>query len=220
MKAIVLLSGGLDSATALGMALAAKREVMAVSFNYKQRHAKELLSATMLAHYYEVEHRIVTIGGLDYWSALTSPNMDVPTGRDEERMAKDIPVTYVPARNSVFLAIAMGFAESFGADEVWTGFNAVDYSGYPDCRLEYVQAMQAALALGTKRGVDGNPIRIETPIIDMTKVQIVESAIHLGVPMQLTWSCYKGQDKPCGECDSCVIRTNAFKAVGMEDPAR
>jgi 7-cyano-7-deazaguanine synthase len=154
--------------------------------------------------------RIVTIGGLQLSSSALTSDMEVPTKRDEATMSKDIPVTYVPARNSIFLSVATAFAESLNCDEVYTGFNAVDYSGYPDCRPDYVKQMQAALAMGTKRGIEGRGIRITTPVIHMTKVDIVREAKRLGVPVEKTWSCYKGGDVPCGECDSCIIRDKAI----------
>lgn len=225
-KAIVLLSGGLDSATALGIALARGRECYPLAFDYQQRHKRELSSSSKIVSHYSAlgapirSLRIVGLHGLDYRTSALTSDVEVPKGRDEGTMAKDIPVTYVPCRNSMFLAIAAGFAEAEGADEVWTGFNAVDYSGYPDCRPEFVKAMQAALALGTKRGVEGNPVQIIAPIINMTKVDIVCKAMLHNVPLHYTWSCYIGQDKPCGECDSCVIREAAFKACGHEDPAK
>lgn len=225
-KAIVLLSGGLDSATTLGLALEAGEHVIPLAFDYKQRHRKEVSCAFDIVHHYQKRRapidplRVVSIGGLDLpSSALTSEKLPVPTGRDEVRMAEDIPVTYVPARNSVFLSVATGFAEALEADSVWAGYNAVDYSGYPDCRPEYVHAMQVALALGTKRGVSGNPIRLVAPIIEWSKDRIAYTALELNVPVELTWSCYMGLDKPCGQCDSCKIRIAAFKKIGAIDPA-
>lgn len=224
-KAIVLLSGGLDSATALGIALSQGVEVYPLVFDYAQRHRRELKSSSQIvAHYRKAGARIfslrrVGLEGLDFSTSALTSDLDVPTGRDADTMTDGIPVTYVPARNSIFLSIATAFAEAQSAEEVWTGFNAIDYSGYPDCRPEYVEAMQNALALGTKRGVDGNPVVIVAPIIAKTKVEIVEVALRIGVPLQYTWSCYLGQDIPCGVCDSCVIRAMAFAAVGQKDPA-
>ncbi len=216
--AVVLLSGGLDSATAMAMAIEQGRQAHPLSFDYGQKHERELLSAFAVSRHYGIEPRIIQVSNLKIASALTGEG-DIPRGRDETRMAEDIPVTYVPARNSMFLAIAAGYAESIQADEIWVGFNAVDYSGYPDCRPEYVHMMERALGLGTKRGVEGNRVRIKAPIIDMPKVKVVEEAKRLGVPLHATWSCYVGGEAPCGECDSCVIRRNAFRALGCEDPA-
>lgn len=229
-KAVVLLSGGLDSATALGMAIDRGLIVYPISFHYSQRHIVEVDSAmSVVAHYryqrpgngvnLNVERlHVVKIEGLTLDSALTDDAVNVPMRRKEAEM-KDIPVTYVPARNSMFLAIATGYAESVGADEVWCGFNAVDYSGYPDCRPKFVHAMQEALALGTKRGVDGQPIVLKAPLIHLKKSEIVQHAIQLGVPMELTWSCYIGGKRPCGECDSCLIRAKGFAEAGYADPA-
>lgn len=225
-KAIVLTSGGLDSTTALGIALSQGRACYPLGFDYAQRHRRELQAASkVVAHYAAKKANIMTqyvvrIQGLDFSaSALTNPLLELPKDREEEVMSSEIPVTYVPARNSIFLAIATAFAETLGADEVWTGFNAVDYSGYPDCRPAYVHAMEGALALGTKRGVDGNPVRIVAPIITDTKAEIVKKALELGVPLEETWSCYAGESKPCGSCDSCRIRAAAFTVNGCLDPA-
>lgn len=224
-KAVVLLSGGLDSAVTLAMALSAGYEVQPVCFDYKQRHSREVQSARKLVEHYQrigapvATPRLVSITGLDFPTSALTSDLQVPEGRDEARMAEDIPVTYVPARNSFFLSVAVGFAEALGAQAVFAGYNAVDYSGYPDCRPEFVAAMQAALALGTKCGVSGEPIAILAPIIDMTKIQIVQRGQELGVPFGLTWSCYAGGEKPCGKCDSCIIRAAAFKECGLVDEA-
>lgn len=224
-KAIVLLSGGLDSATALGIALANNREVYPLSFDYDQRHARELTSsARIVAHYSSLglpimSLRKVTLAGLDFSTSALTSDLAVPQGRNEKEMSSSIPVTYVPARNSIFLSIGTAFAEAIEASDVWTGFNAVDYSGYPDCRPEYVSAMEEALSKGTKRGVEGKPIRLIAPIIHHTKKFIIETALRIGVPLQYTWSCYVGQEKPCGSCDSCIIRANAFAELGQKDPA-
>lgn len=231
-KVVVLLSGGLDSATALGMAIAEGAAVYPIAFHYSQRHIVEIDSASRVVAFYRYERppeggvdicverlNVVKISGLMLDSALTYNEVGVPMNRDESKMSADIPVTYVPARNSMFLAIATGYAESIGADEVWCGFNAVDYSGYPDCRPEFVQAMQGALALGTKRGVDGHPIDIKAPLINMKKSEIVQRAVQLKIPIHLTWSCYVGGKRPCGECDSCIIRAKGFAEAGFEDEA-
>jgi 7-cyano-7-deazaguanine synthase len=201
----------------MALALEKGETVYPLSFDYGQRHVRELQSvrsvvAEMQRRYPEkvMLERIVTIGGLQLSSSALTSDMEVPTKRDEATMSKDIPVTYVPARNSIFLSVATAFAESLNCDEVYTGFNAVDYSGYPDCRPDYVKQMQAALAMGTKRGIEGRGIRITTPVIHMTKVDIVREAKRLGVPVEKTWSCYKGGDVPCGECDSCIIRDKAI----------
>ena len=224
-KAIVLLSGGLDSATALGMALANGRECFPLAFDYAQRHKRELSSSSrIVAHYARTgapcrSLRIVSIMGLDFSTSALTSDLEVPKDREEDTMASSIPVTYVPARNSIFLSIGTAFAEALNADEVWTGFNAVDYSGYPDCRPEYVTAMQEALATGTKRGVEGRPVSLVAPIIRLSKAAIIAEARKLFVPLEYTWSCYVGQDTPCGSCDSCIIRSKAFAENGIPDPA-
>jgi 7-cyano-7-deazaguanine synthase len=220
-KAIILLSGGLDSATVLGMALDAGKACYPVAFDYGQRHKRELdAAARVAAHYRNDGHdvndlRVVALSGLDLPSSALTSDIGVPTGTPEG----EIPVTYVPARNSMFLAIGTAIAEAIGADEVHTGFNAVDYSGYPDCREEYARAMERALALGTKRGIEGNPVRVVTPIIRWSKEDIVRKALRIGVPLRHTWSCYAGLAEQCGVCDSCVIRSRAFAAAGVGDPA-
>lgn len=217
LRVVCLLSGGLDSATAMALALERGAAVYPLSFDYGQRHVRELLSvravvAEMARKFPEkvMLERIVTIGGLQLGSSALTSSMEVPKNRDEATMSKDIPVTYVPARNSIFLSIATAMAEALECDEVYTGFNAVDYSGYPDCRPEYVRQMQLALAMGTKRGVEHDGILITTPVIKMTKVEIVKEAVRLGVPIEKTWSCYMGGDTPCGQCDSCIIRDKAI----------
>lgn len=218
MKYVSLLSGGLDSSTVLAMLLDKGHEVVALSFNYEQRHVKELESARKVAKYYGVEHRIIntsfrTIGG----SALTS-DIKVPEGRELEEMGKDIPITYVPARNTIFLSYAIALAEALDYDSVAYGANNLDYSGYPDCRPEYVEKFNELSRLMNKKGVEGHPILIHAPIIDMTKAEIVKIGTKLGVPYELTWSCYNGGEKACGKCDSCKLRLKGFKENGLEDP--
>jgi 7-cyano-7-deazaguanine synthase len=225
IKAVVLLSGGLDSAVALSLALAEGRECFPLAFDYSQRHAKEVTYARKIAHLHSRalkachQARVVELIGLDFSTSALTSALPVPQGPGEPDSSK-IPVTYVPARNSIFLSIGTAFAESLGADEVWAGYNAVDYSGYPDCRPEYVTAMEGALALGTKRGVEGRPIALRAPIVRDSKVEIVRKGLRLQTPFEYTWSCYVGQEKPCGLCDSCKIRAAAFAALGCEDPAR
>jgi 7-cyano-7-deazaguanine synthase len=224
-KAIVLLSGGLDSATTLGVALEDGYECYPIAFDYSQRHKKELMYPAKIVNYmggkgkpvYTV--KIITIIGLDFSTSALTSDLGVPKNRDEKEMGASIPVTYVPARNSIFLSIGTAFAEAIEASRVYAGFNAVDYSGYPDCRPEYVEVMEQALSKGTKRGVSGNPIKLCTPIIKKSKKDIVELAYALDVPLQYTWSCYVGQDTPCGACDSCIIRAKAFADLGKTDPA-
>lgn len=217
MKAVVLLSGGLDSATCLAMARAEGFECHALTISYGQRHSIELEAARRVAESLGAkEHRFVhveldQIGG----SALTD-EIDVP--KDEEN--EGIPVTYVPARNTVFLAIALGFCEVIEANDLFIGVNAVDYSGYPDCRPEFIGAFENLARVATKAGVEGNPLKVHTPLIDLKKAVIIQRGLELGVDYGLTHSCYDpigGQ--PCGHCDSCRIREAAFAELGMIDPA-
>ena len=217
-RAVVLLSGGLDSATVLAIAAEEGYDIYCLSFNYGQRHDREIESAQKLARYYNAkDHRVVglsmsTLGG----SALTDFTIDVPEGREE--IGNDIPATYVPARNIIFLSYALAYAEVTGSEAIFIGANAVDYSGYPDCRPEFFKAFQEMAGLGTKAGVEGRPIAISTPIVEMTKGEIVKKGLELKVPYALTWSCYKGEEKACGKCDSCLLRLKGFKEAGAEDP--
>lgn len=223
-RAIVLLSGGLDSTTVLGLARR-DYEIHAVSFDYAQRHSVELKSAKYIADHYEIaSHRIFSlpnVGG----SALTDSQLEVPHGR---AIDDSIPVTYVPARNTIFLSFALAYAEVVQADAIFIGVNALDYSGYPDCRSEYIEAFERMANLATKRGIEGHRLTIHTPLIDMSKQAIVANGIELGVPFELTWSCYDprlvgqatlGQYAACGTCDSCTLRLAAFQANGVPDPA-
>lgn len=218
-KAVVLLSGGLDSATVLAMARAAGRTCHALSFRYGQRHAAELAAAERVARALgAVEHKIVdldlsAIGG----SALTDTRIDVPTTPTE-----GIPVTYVPARNTVFLAVALGWAEVLGAREIHIGVNAVDYSGYPDCRPEFIRAFEQLANLATRAGVEGERFHIQSPLIDLTKAEIIRRGTGLGVDYGLTVSCYAAdlEGRACGACDSCRLRAAGFRAAGLPDPTR
>ncbi len=216
-KAVVLLSGGLDSAVALYLAKSKGFEVHAVSFNYGQRHETELNYAKQNAKRAGVAaHKIVTLNLGDFGgSSLTDMNMDVEDG-DVTRT--DIPVTYVPARNMVFLSIAASYAESIEAQEIFIGVSQVDYSGYVDCRQEFIDAMEAAINKGTVMGAEqGKPIKINAPFVNMTKAEEIKLGMELGVDFGLTWSCYRGGEKPCGTCDSCLLRAKAFAEAGFED---
>jgi 7-cyano-7-deazaguanine synthase len=214
---LVVLSGGLDSTVCMALATAeAGSPPLALTFDYGQRHRTELDRSAGVAGHYRSEHLVVVLdtrvwGG----SALTDPSIDVPTGDGGD----GIPVTYVPARNSIFLSVALGVAEARDLDAVWIGVNAIDYSGYPDCRPEFIEAFRAVAATGQKRGVEGDPIAIRTPLIDSTKADIVRQGLSLGAPLGLTWSCYRGGDKPCGTCDACVLRARGFAEAGVDDPA-
>ncbi len=217
-RAVVLVSGGLDSATVLAMASAQGYECYALSMNYGQRHRVELDRAQKVAASNgALEHRVVKIdiGGFG-GSALTDQDIQVPTEATD-----DIPITYVPARNTVFLSVALGWAEVLEAKAIFIGANAVDYSGYPDCRPEYIEAFQVMANLATKSGVEGDSITIEAPIIQMTKAEIIQHGLSLGVDYSQTISCYnpRTDGTVCHECDSCRIRAAGFEAAGAEDPA-
>lgn len=220
MLAVVLLSGGLDSATVLYQAQADGWECCCISFDYQQRHRRELESAKAIAHAAAVEeHQILTFDlGLWGGSALTDRRIDLPSDRSLTEMAQTIPITYVPARNTIFLSFALSYAEFLGATRVYLGVNALDYSGYPDCRPDYIQAMQEVFRLGTKQGREGQAISIVTPLIDLRKTEIIQLGNQLGVPWEKTWSCYAGNDIACGVCDACQLRLAAFAELGLEDP--
>lgn len=218
-KAVILLSGGLDSATIVAMAKAQGFACYTMSFDYGQRHRAELQAAERVARQLGVvEHKVI---GLDLngigGSALTDPNIAVP-----ETPGEGIPVTYVPARNTVFLSLALGWAEVLGARHLFIGVNAVDYSGYPDCRPEFVEAFERLANLATKAGVEGDTFKIEAPLQFLSKAQIVQAGSQLGVDYVLTVSCYQADDEgqACGRCDSCRLRAEGFKAAGISDPTR
>jgi 7-cyano-7-deazaguanine synthase len=221
MRAVVLLSGGLDSATVLALAREQGRECYALSLRYGQRHAAELdAAARVAAALGATRHEIVDIdlsrfGG----SALTDASIAVP---EQAGAPGAIPVTYVPARNTIMLSIALGWAEVLDASEIHFGANAVDYSGYPDCRPEYVAAFERMASLATKTGVEGRPIRVRAPIIAMSKAQIVREGLRLGVDFSMTVSCYQADERgrACGRCDACRIRRDGFAAAGVPDPTR
>ena len=219
-RAVVLLSGGLDSTVAAALAKEKGLELHALSFDYGQRHRRELESAVAVgralgvASHTVLEVPIGTYGG----SALTDHGIDVPTGRDEKEMGADIPVTYVPARNVVFLSLALGLAEVRDAGFIYIGANALDYSGYPDCRPEFFDAFEEMARVGTKRGVEGRPVRVRVPLQYMTKADIVREGLRTKAPLGLTWSCYQGGEVACGECDSCRLRLKGFREAGAEDP--
>ncbi len=219
-RAVVLLSGGMDSATALAIALKDGFEVTALSVDYGQRHRKEVDAARKIAkHFGAKDHRVVSldltvIGG----SALTDAKIRIPEQRRLEEIGRDIPATYVPARNTILLSYALGLAEATGARAIYIAANSQDYSGYPDCRPEFYKAFQEVARLGTKRGVEGDVIEIRTPLIAMSKADIVRKGEELGVPWALTWSCYRGEEKACGVCDSCQLRLKGFREAGVKDP--
>ena len=221
--AVVLLSGGLDSATTLAIAKDQGYDCHAISFDYGQKQRIELTAAANLAKDMgAASHRTVRVDlGAFGGSALTDDSMSVPKDRSHDDIAHGIPITYVPARNTVFLSYALGLAEVLGAHDIFIGVNAVDYSGYPDCRPEFVEAFQTLANLATKAGVEGNTITVHAPLIDLTKPQIIERGLALGVDYAKTHTCYDPteQGKPCQHCDACHLRIEAFKSLGMIDPA-
>ena len=218
-KAVVLLSGGLDSATTLYEAKSRGYGCHCLILDYGQRHRREIEAAKKVARAAGCSYDVVRMRFPWKGSALTDRGIAVPTGRSLKRMARGIPATYVPARNTIFLSLALGCAEAIGARSIFIGANAIDYSGYPDCRPAYYRAMQRVARLGTKVGVNGNGIRILTPLIRKTKADIIRLGTRLGVPYRLTWSCYLGGRRPCGRCDSCLLRRKGFQEVGLTDPA-
>lgn len=217
-KAVVLLSGGLDSATSAAQAIADGYELIALSLHYGQRHARELIAAKRVAEHLGIKEHFVVDVNLSQWggSALTDQVVDVPTDGVQPGV---IPVTYVPGRNTVFLAIALSLAEAKGAEAIYLGINAVDYSGYPDCRPEYLDVVQHLATLSSKAGLEGNAPKLVAPLVMDSKVDIVHRALRLSVPIHLTWSCYQGEDEPCGVCDSCRIRDRALIEAGRSDLA-
>lgn len=225
LKAIILLSGGLDSSTVLYKAKLDGLDCYALSFDYQQRHRQELDAAFSIARSIGVtEHQCIQFD-LRLWggSALTDSTIDLPQDRALSEMADHIPATYVPARNTIFLSFALAYAEAIAADQVHIGVNQLDYSGYPDCRPDYIEAMKLVFQLGTKQGREGQPIEIKTPLIHLSKTEIIQLGNQLGVPWAKTWSCYSdGQNQTppiaCGQCDSCQLRLAAFKKLGLSDP--
>jgi 7-cyano-7-deazaguanine synthase len=220
-RAVVLLSGGLDSSTCLAAALAEGFEAHALSVDYGQRHRTELSRARRVARALgAASHRVVKVdlsafGG----SALTDAAVKVPKGRSAREMSRGIPVTYVPARNTVMLALALACAETLGATDVYVGVNAIDYSGYPDCRPEFLRAFERLARVATKAGVEGRPLRIRAPLLRLSKAGIVKLGTRLGVPFRLTLSCYDPvRGRACGRCDACALRRKGFAEAGVPDP--
>ncbi len=220
-KAIVLLSGGLDSATVLAMVKDRGYAAYALSFQYGQRHSIEIEAAKGLAKYYEaVDHQIVSIDLRQFGGSALTGDIDVPKGREEAQMGEGIPITYVPARNTIFLSYALAWAEVLKAGSIFVGVNAVDYSGYPDCRPEFVRSFEVMANLATEIGTQGDGIKIEAPLQYMNKAQIVQAGLELGVDYSKTISCYDPADcgAPCGECDACQLRLAGFAQAGLVDP--
>jgi 7-cyano-7-deazaguanine synthase len=218
-KAVVLLSGGLDSTVTLAVAISAEYKVIPLTINYGQRHIRELRAAREVVKFYNLEKHVIIDLDLTVFktSALTSLDINVPEGTRDDLSGKMIPVTYVPSRNIIFLGIAAGLCESESAERIFIGANSIDYSGYPDCRPEFFKAFQRTLEVGTKAGIEGRPPLIEAPLLHLTKADIVGLGKRLGAPLHLTWSCYEGGVKACGRCDSCLLRLRGFREAGYED---
>jgi 7-cyano-7-deazaguanine synthase len=218
-KAVIILSGGLDSTTCMAMALEQGYELYPITFDYGQRHHIEIENARSVAEYYGVtkQHKVIKLGFLrDFGgSALTDDAIEVPIGEEE---ASEIPVTYVPGRNLLFLSIATSFAEASGAEAIYIGVNALDYSGYPDCRPEFIHKFEEVIAIATKVGVEGKGVKIATPLIELSKADIIREGVRLKVPYELTTSCYNGRVDACGVCDSCRLRLKGFADAGQKDP--
>lgn len=235
--AVLLLSGGLDSTTVASVAKRDGYEVSAITVHYGQSHVREIAAARAVAGSLGIEHRVVDVSffkDLAWYSALTHPErFSLPQGRSPDEMAHDVPLTYVPLRNTMFLALGAAFLESAALEAIeiedvpagdldaslFIAANAIDYSGYPDCRPEYYQAVKETLRLGSKLGTQyGVPMAIRTPLIDKTKGDIVRLAVEAGTPLELTWSCYDPGPRPCGRCDSCLLRAKGFEEAGVADP--
>jgi 7-cyano-7-deazaguanine synthase len=223
-KAVVLSSGGLDSTTVMAIAKHESFELYSLSFDYGQRHLFELEAARKVAEFFGVnKHMVINIDLKKIGGSALTDNIEVPKDATEESMAAEIPVTYVPARNTIFLSYALAWAEALQSSDIFIGVNAIDYSGYPDCRPEYIDAFQRMANLATKAGVQGiTQIKIQTPLINMTKSQIIQKGIELGIDYALTHSCYDPtpQGLACSRCDSCILRKKGFKEAGVADPTR
>lgn len=220
--AVVLLSGGLDSSTTLAIAIKEGFAAYALTFAYGQRHDREVQAARDVAMSFGVkDHKVLQLDlGQLGGSALTDASLEVPLGRDLATIAEGIPETYVPARNTILLSHALAWSEVVDANTIFIGANAVDYSGYPDCRPEFYEAFEVVARLGTKRGVEGGAMKIRHPLISLSKADIVQRAVDLGVPLELTWSCYLGEGDACGLCDACQLRLKGFQEAGFQDPIR
>ena len=221
-KAVVLLSGGLDSVTTAAIAASEGYSLFALSVDYGQRHRFELHAAERIAKRIGVvEHRVVAVDFGQFGGSALTDQIDVPQDRGEEEMGQGIPVTYVPARNTVLLSLALGYAESIGAADLWIGVNAVDYSGYPDCRAQFIEAFETLANLATKAGVErASTFRVHTPLINLTKREIIRRGVALGVDYSLTHTCYAPDEQgaACGRCDACRLRLKGFEEAGLADP--
>ncbi len=221
-KAVVLSSGGLDSTTVMAIAANEGYELFSLSFHYGQRHAFELNAAKKVAIAFNaVKHLVIKIDLAAIGGSALTDTIEVPKNREKKQMDSGIPITYVPARNTIFLSYALAWAEVLGAFDIFIGVNAIDYSGYPDCRPEYIQAYETMANLATRAGVEGKkPLRIQTPLLNLKKSQIIQKGIELGVRYEMTHSCYDPSEHglACGECDSCILRKEGFLEAGIQDP--
>ena len=221
MKAVILLSGGLDSATVAAMAIERGFALCALTFDYGQRHAHEVAAAVRIAKVLRVqEHVVQTIDLRAFGGSALTDDIEVPKDREDVGVSTEIPVTYVPARNTIFLSFALALAETRGSGDIFIGVNALDYSGYPDCRPEYIAKFEELACLATRVGAEGRPMHIHTPLIDMSKAEIIKAGTRLGLDYSLTTSCYDPDSAglACGHCDSCVLRARGFRAAGVTDP--
>lgn len=222
MKSVVLLSGGLDSTTTLALAQRAGFDLFCLTFDYGQRHRVELDRARNIArHFGAIDHQVVKIDLRQFGGSALTDSIDVPTDRNQEEMSAEIPITYVPARNTIFLSFCLAYAEVKQANDIFIGVNAVDYSGYPDCRPEFIAAFETLANLATKAGVEGKgSLKIHTPLIELSKAQIIQKGLELGVDYAMTHSCYDPAEGEisCGVCDSCQLRLKGFQEAGVEDP--
>jgi len=222
-RAVVLLSGGIDSTTTLAIAIAEGCEAYALSFDYGQRHQIEMEAARRVADSLGArQHRVAKIDLCVFGGSALTDDIDVPKQRSETEIAHGIPITYVPARNTIFLAYALAWAEVIQASDIFLGVNAIDYSGYPDCRPEFIEAFENLANLGTKASVEGRRFQIHTPLIKFSKAEIICKAVELGIDLSLTHSCYdpSSEGLACGECDSCLLRLKGFREAGITDPIR
>lgn len=217
-RAVCLFSGGLDSTTTLYRALKEGYEVAGLTLLYGQTHAKEIEQAKVIASLTGIQHYVISFSLPWGGSSLLGSGKDIPLGQEAENARSGIPSTYVPARNLIFLSLAASLAEVIRADSIFIGVNAVDFSGYPDCRPDFLSSYAQTLQLGTKEGSQGHDFKIQAPLLHLSKKEIIQLAVSLKVPMELTWSCYKGEGKPCGTCDSCVLRRKGFEDAGISDP--
>jgi len=218
-KAVCLISGGLDSCTTAYIAKKEGYEIYALTFNYGQRHDKEINCAKKIASSVNAKNHIIFDINLDMFggSSLVDKSKKIEKDHNLNDIGKTIPSTYVPARNTVFLSIALAFAETIDADAIFIGATATDYSGYPDCRPEYIDAFEKMAGLATKKGVEGKPIQIKAPLINLSKAEIIKKGLKLGAPFEKTWSCYNGDKNACGRCDSCLLRLKGFKEANVKD---